>query len=221
MTSIAKLIVLPYNKCMGKTEELPQEQPERQVRRHIASSHPRNSFWQQLQRAREEVGSLKTAKHDEEKDIDKKKRKKREKIREPNLVGGGLAIVAIFAVFLLVRAYSQNSPRVVGAKIENKKADNKVVLEARQRVESNVQKQIEGVKKQAENINVKDAAAPRVNKVLDDLEATKELPKQLSDVKDQGTRVVGNAVTIIGRLQKIVQDASGIKDVIMEKMREL
>ncbi|MBI4097090.1 MAG: hypothetical protein HY428_01615 [Candidatus Levybacteria bacterium] len=193
-----------------------EEQPQREVRRHISSPsrfnrNPRPGF-QKLEQPNE-------TSEDFEQKLKKDKKKKINE-RTPNILGGGLAIVSIILVFLLIRAYPQNDAKVAGA--TNAQKSDRETIKAMQKIQSDVQNQIDTAKEQAENFNVKDATSPQVNKVLDDVESIQNVPQKIAkDLTAQGSKVVGDALKPFVRLQKIVQDAISVKDMVMEKIGDL
>lgn len=201
---------------MGKNDPQ-EEQPQREVRRHISSPsrfnrHPRPGFHKLEQQPNE-------TSEDFEQKLKKDKKKKINE-RTPNILGGGLAIVSIVIVFLLINAYPKNNAKV--ASVSDTRTKDKETVKAMQKVQSSVQKQIDTAKEQAENFNVKDATSPQVNKVLDDVESVQNVPQKIvKDLIEQGNKVVGDALKPFVRLQKIVHDASAVKDMILEKVREL
>lgn len=195
-----------------------EEQPQREVRRHISSPSRFNRYsprpgFQKLEQPNE-------TSEDFEQRLKKDKKKKKVKERIPNIFGGGLAIVSIVIVFLLINAYPKNNAKV--ASVSDTRTKDKETVKAMQKVQSSVQKQIDSAKEQAENFNVKDAASPQMNKVLDDFESVMRLSEQITkDLTDQGTKVAGDALKPFIRLQKIIQDAVSVKDMVVEKIGEL
>ncbi|MBI4084727.1 MAG: hypothetical protein HY431_02375 [Candidatus Levybacteria bacterium] len=193
-----------------------EEQPQREVRRHISSPsrfsrHPRPGF-QKLEQPNE-------TSEDFEQKLKKNKKKKINE-RTPNIFGGGLAIASIIIVFLFINAYPQNNAKV--ASVSDTKIKDKETAKSMQKIQSDLQNQVDAAKKNAENFNVKDATSPQVNKVLDDVESIQNVPQKIAkDLTAQGIRVANDALKPFVRLQKIIQDAGAVKDMILEKVREL
>lgn len=200
---------------MGKNDPQ-EEQPQREIRRHISSPsrfnrhNPRLGFHKLEQLEREDRGA----------DPKKEKKKKKVKERTPNILGGGLAIASIVIVFLLINAYPQSNATVKG--VTSAQKSDRETTKAMQKIQTDVRKQIDSVKDQTENFNVKDAASPQVNKVLDDVESVKNLPLNITkDLQNQGSKVAGDALKPFMRFKKIIQDAVSVKDMILDKIQEL
>ena len=190
-----------------------EEQPQREIRRHISSPSRFN-------RHNPRSGFQKLEQPEREGDPKKEKKKKKAKERTPNILGGGLAIASIVIVFLLIKAYPQSNATVKG--VTSAQKSDRETTKAMQKVQSDVQKQIDSVKDQTENFNVKDAASPQVNKVLDDVESVKNLPLSITkDLQNQGSKVASDALKPFMRLQKIIQDVIAVKDMVVEKVAEL
>lgn len=190
-----------------------EEQPQREIRRHISSPSRFN-------RHNPRSGFHKLEQPEREGDPKKEKKKKKAKERTPNILGGGLAIASIVIVFLLIKAYPQSNATVKG--VTSAQKSDRETTKAMQKVQSDVQKQIDSVKDQTENFNVKDAASPQVNKVLDDVESVKNLPLSITkDLQNQGSKVASDALKPFMRLQKIIQDVIAVKDMVVEKVAEL
>lgn len=199
----------------------PNDNPTREIRRHIASPRLRQSY--QRVRPQPQIDGDSIQESDKEAEKKDKKRRRKKKERKPNILGGGLAIFSIVIVFLLLNSFSQDSESQVEGLQTQQKSD-KQAAKAMQRLQSNAQKTLNSLKKQSENVNVLDVTtqSQQVEKLENDLEAVKSLPQEISQtLSKQGNEAVENALQPIFRLQKIIQDAVGVKDVILEKIKEL
>lgn len=200
-------------------DELEFEGQGKQIRRHIASSG-RSRVSGRLARQLRELADEEIELDKEKDDKDKKRRKKKEKIRKPNVIGGGLALLSIIVLFLFLQGRPQEQS-VKSAMTDSAKTDMET-QKAMEKLQSEAQRQLDDVKKQAEGFNVKDATSPQINKLLDDAEGAGTIPGQIGEVLSEYSGGTIESVTeTVSRFEKIVHDARAVKNAILETLQKL
>lgn len=160
----------------------------------------------------------------EEEKTAKKSRKKKIKVREPNVWGGGFVIVSLLIIFFAVRAVDNPQQDVLESKdqqLQSKKQNEE--KKAFENVTTELEATSENVKDNIENINVVDSAMESADKVSNDIDAVSELPAKTGEtVKNLK---IGDAFSVVlssfSRLSKIYKDITGVKDDALEQIEKL
>jgi len=111
------------------------------------------------------------------------KRKDKEKTEAKNsLIGGALAIISIVVLLLVVKFFPGNDQMVKGLATDMSENKDIQKLEAERQaatenVKQTVDERLESVKEEISNLNAADMTAPRVEKIIRDLESIQDIPK--------------------------------------------
>jgi hypothetical protein len=165
----------------------------------------------------------KNAPSDPKKEPEKKRRRRVEKPREPNVRGGILTLISLCVLYLVINA-NAHSPAVLGTsdarEYERMQAQK---AKAEENIKEDLEDTAKGVRGNFTETNPVDAAVASVEKVNHDIEAAKNLPAQT--VETVKNMKIGDAVTIVmesvSRLKKIISDANGVKKEALKQVEKM
>jgi hypothetical protein len=165
----------------------------------------------------------KNASVDLKKEPDKKRRRRTEKPREPNVRGGILTLISLCILYLVIST-NAHSPAVLGTS-DSKEFEKRQAEKAK--AEANIKADLNDTAKSVRGnfieTNPVDAAVESLDKVNHDVEVAKNLPA--TTVETVKNMKIGDAVTIVmesfKRLTKIYSDAKGVHKEALKQVEKL